>query len=188
MEESNPYAPPQAGALVQVSEAETTRRKFIHHESSIKTLGCLYLLAGILIIPGMVLSLSESFKAGASAASLMWQFFFIVIGLVDVAIGIGLRRLQKWASLTAITLGLLLSLIYLFDLPGSAVGLVIQGAIILTMLSARTRMVVSADYQRVIAETPQVKLRTSAALWALLVLLLLSYAAAIYSAYTHTSR
>jgi hypothetical protein len=39
MEKWNPSAPPKAEVLVQISEAEKTRRKYISRESSIKTLG-----------------------------------------------------------------------------------------------------------------------------------------------------
>jgi hypothetical protein len=47
-------------------------------------------------------------------------------------------------------------------------------------VSAKTRKVVSADYQQVIAETPHVRPRTSVAAWVLLGVLLLVLAWVVY--------
>jgi hypothetical protein len=180
MEELNPYAAPKAEALTRISEAETIRRQHIGQESSIKTLGCLYLLGGVLILPGIALSLVQSNGRGGTSGDLLWHMVFISVALAAIVIGFGLRTLKKWASILAITLGVFLCVIYLFDLPSSTMGLIIQTVVILTLVSAKTRKVVSADYQQVIAETPHVRPRTSVAAWVLLGVLLLALAWVVY--------
>ena len=184
MEELNPYAAPKAEALTRISEAETIRRQHIGQESSIKTLGCLYLLGGFLILPGIVLSLAQSNWRGGTSSDVLWHMAFISVGVAAIVIGFGLRRLKKWASIMAITLGFFLCAIYLFDLPSSTMGLIIQSAIILTLVSAKARKVVSAEYQQVIAETPHVRQRTSVAAWVLLGVLLLILAWILYQVLT----
>jgi hypothetical protein len=182
MEEFNPYAAPKAEVLAQVSEAETIRRKHINRESSVKTLGCLYVLGGVVVAFGIVFSLVGRFESGVPVSALLEQGLVLLVGVTAIAVGVGLRMLKRWASITAITLGVIMCVMNLFALPASILGVVIQVAIVLTLLGAKTRMVVSEDYKRIITETPHVKLRTSVVTWVLLALLLAILAFAIISA------
>jgi hypothetical protein len=178
MEELNTCPTLHAELLVQASEAEAVRRNHISQEVSIRALGNLYLFAGILVVFLIALALTGGIRAPSTVMLWQWGPVLILIGVASIVVGIGLRMLQGWASIAAIVLCIMLGVFNLMALPGSkVVALVLPGGIILTLLSAKSRWVVSRDYKRIIAETPHLKPRTSIAAWLLIALLMIIVAA-----------
>ncbi len=180
----NPYAAPTTDVSVGASglgafDAETIRKQYISHEASVKSIGTLYLLGAILVIPaGLYLSggaiagtfegddeVSSSFMLGLGIA-------YILLGIGQAATAIGLRRLRPWARTVA-------SILSALGLLGFPIGTLISAYFLYLLLSKKGTYVFSEEYRRVIAETPHIKYRTSIFLIILLIILLLLMLAGI---------
>jgi hypothetical protein len=191
MEELNPYASPKAEVLVNISDAEKDRRDHISHEASIKSLGCLYVLLGTLLLIGAISTLvtistfdKEKYVAGAFMTMLGRGVLLFVVAFVIGSIGLGLRKLKGWAGIMG---GIIAGISVMLSMPGlpmTAAGMLIPGYVLWLLVSKKGRRVTSPDYQTVIAQTPHVKLHTSLVVWILLGLLLIALTFAIYSVVT----
>lgn len=144
--------------------AEQVRQEHIKHEASIKSVGFLYFLGATLLGLVSVVSLAVPRGNGGGLTSLM-SLFFLVLAAVQIWLGIGLRGLKRWARIPS---GILSGI----GLLGFPMGTLINGYILYLLFSKKGAMVFSDEYQRVIAETPHVKYRTSIVVWVLLALLL----------------
>jgi hypothetical protein len=168
----NPYAPPKARVedVVQASsEAEAIRREHIKHEASIRSIGVLdYLGGGALCFAAIGLILMGlSGKANATvpfAAAL--GFTYLVLGVLGIFLGRGLRNLRAWARITSIVLAVI-------GLLGFPVGTLINGYILYLLLSKKGQRIFAADYPEIVAATPHIKYRTSMLVWGLLSLVAL---------------
>lgn len=154
----SPIPPPLSGA----SDNEAIRRAHINHEASIKTLGALYLLGGILIIPG---GLFMIFEPATDAGSAMGGIL-VALGVFQLALGLSVRKFRPWSRWAAT----ILSVLGLFAFP---VGTLINALVLSYLLSKKGATVFSPDYQSVIAATPYVKPKTSIAVWIILGVFLL---------------
>ena len=157
----NPYAAPtarveDAGAN---AEAEAIRRAHINHEASIKAVGALYYLGGVLAIVVGVGSLLGPRDAGLLVTGVL----FLVIGVAQFFAGWGVRALRAWGRI----MGIVLSGLGLLAFP---IGTLINGYILYLFLAKKGRTIFDAEYQDVIAATPHIKYRTSIVVWILLAL------------------
>jgi hypothetical protein len=148
--------------------AEELRKTHIKHEASIQSVGLLYFLGGALAGIAGVMML---FVTVSGSSPDVWQTGVIGVGVlgiavVQVATGVGLRRLKRWARVPSV----LLSGIGLLVFP---LGTLINAWILYLVLCRKGSKVFSDDYQRIIAATPHIKYRTSIIVWIFLAILVL---------------
>lgn len=175
-DEFNPYAAPKAEVIPKHTEAETIRREFINHETSIRSLGCLSWLAAVVFSSVLVAGV-----VNVVSVSLGHLAFMLVQAVLAAALGRGLRTLQRWAGiLAALGAGVVLAL-SLASLPSGTISMVISAYIIFLMVGAKGRRVLTPEYRAIVLETPYVKTRSSVVVWVLLALLLV-FLAAVFGA------
>jgi hypothetical protein len=178
----NPYAAPDApiGATVPKAPAdlaadEAVRRAHLNHEANIRSVGELHTVVACLAFFGICL-LAPSLASGRDVRA---EFaVFIVTFVLNVALAMGLGRLQPWARWTDLALvsSLLLSnlaacasmlatgvAVAASVLVASAIGWAVMGFILYLLLSPKSATVFSPEYKGVIARTPHTKYRTSCA-------------------------
>ena len=149
------------------SDAEQIRKEHIKHEASVKSVGILYFLGALVLLPLGLVNMAMS-----EAVGIVMGLVFLVFGAAQVWLGVGLRKLRPWARIpTAILSGI--------GLLGFPAGTLINAYILYLVVSKKGVTVFSEDYQRIIEETPHIKYRTSILVWILLVLVLALIAAAI---------
>lgn len=174
--QDNPYAPPTAEVADITSadpEAEAIRREHIKHEASIRSVGILYYLGGVLMGLAAIL-----FFFGFETTSIGMGFaaLYAVLALLSLVVGHELRALTPWARIAAIVfagIGLL----------GFPIGTLINGYILYLLLSQKGRRIFQPDYLQIVAATPEVKYRTSVVVWIVLGVILLGIFAAIMLPY-----
>ena len=143
------------------ADSERIRQDHIKHEASVKSVGFLYFLSATFLILGGSIGL-----AGVGDGAILMAIFFLGLAGVQIWVGLGLRRLKPWARIpTGILSGI--------GLLGFPLGTLINGYILYLIFSEKGKTVFSADYQRVIQETPHIRYKTSIIVWILLGLLLL---------------
>lgn len=205
----NPYAAPEAplGAPVtpstELAEMEATRRKYLSHEASVKSVGSLHILGAIVLILAVVamLAASASDPNGNSLPTLLMAGFFVGLLALNLALGIGLTKLQNWArwvdvafmGLGVISAGLqtIMSLIMTSGQPGmiapilfgNSIGLLINGYILYLLVSSKATVVFSPEYKEVIKATPHIKYKTSCLVKGFLFLLVAMIILAIVGAF-----
>lgn len=177
MDDFNPYAAPKAEVLTQDSEAEATRRKYINHESSIKSIGCLYWVVAIALVAVLITVGSSLVRESVWAVGLLAG-----LTLLAVAVGGGLRKLRRWAGILAALWSAILVVMGIISLPRSGIQMVISLYVLWLMISPKGLFVTSAEYRAIVAQTPHVKPRTSVVAWVLLVIFLLILASGVFSA------
>lgn len=170
--EQNPYQPPAADLELDtdLALAEETRRNYLTHETSVRSVGLLYYLgaAGLLLSAIILLVQADH----SEALSPLWLLFMAALGVLYLWVGRGLRTLQP--KVRGIAAGL--AALGLLSFP---VGTLINGYILYLLLSAKGKMVFSSEYGEVIAATPHIKYRTSIIIWIFVALIVLGIAAAI---------
>ncbi|MFO7592457.1 MAG: hypothetical protein R6X15_00240 [Pseudomonadota bacterium] len=165
----DPYRPPTANienfSPADIAHAEQTRKKYLNHEASVRSIGLLYYLG----VAGM-LAVAAAFVIDFNEAELHISAFVIAI-LIALAglyfwIGKGLRSLKKNVRIVA---GIMAAI----GLVSFPVGTIINGYILYLLFSAKGKVVFSDTYQEMIDATPHIKYRTSLLVWFVLVLLIL---------------
>jgi hypothetical protein len=173
-ETQNPYAAPKATIdHTEVgADAERIRREHINIEASVKAIGRLYVLAGVLTLAaGVVLALAvilgDRTATGSTAilAALPSTLALVCVGVLQGATGYGLHQLRPWARV----IGTILSVIGLIGFP---VGTIIGAYVLYIVWCKKGQMVFTEEYRRIIAATPHVKYKTSIVVWILLGLVL----------------
>lgn len=162
MATANPYAAP-AAPVEDVSanaEAEAIRQAHITHEASIKAVGFLYYLGGVLVTIGGLASLAGRPDSGGVGVAIG----LVIVGIGQFFAGWGVRALAKWGRV----LGCVLSGLGLLAFP---IGTAINAYILYLFLSKKGRTIFAPEYQDVIAATPHVKYRTSIVVWIFLALI-----------------
>ena len=163
----NPYAPPSSAAGPNFNlgqpTSETIRRLHLKHEASVKSIGTLYFLSGLIVIGIGILPLFITTKDLEFTPAL--SAVFAVIGLLKIWLAIGIRKLKKGAKVPAI-------IVATFGLLGFPLGTLISAYFLYLLCSQKGTMVFSDAYAQVIAETPHIKYRTSVLVWILLALLI----------------
>ena len=176
---SSSTQPPSPPAPADVS-AEEVRRQHINHETSVKSFGLLYLFAGSFIILmgviGTVANRETHPKVRITIAAIL-----ISLGLFLFLVGTGIRKLKSWARIPAgifSGIGLiLLSWAKLSTEIFSGINLIlfplvtgISAYILYLVFCKKGSTVFSPQYQRVIADTPQIKYKISIIVWIIFVL------------------
>jgi hypothetical protein len=213
--ELNPYAPPEAelggvpvgvGAEEQAA-AEATRRKYLGHEASVRSVGSLHYLFALFSLLGaaglaVFLLAARGRPRDGNLSGLFGTLFlfYLALGALNVTLGVGLTRLRPWARWTEASFVGLYLIVNLFGtLVGLAMGpmgpvigpqfvgtgfvVLILGYILYLVLSEKGRVVFSPEYQDVIARTPHIRYRTSCLVKGLLAMLVAFIALAIFSAF-----
>ena len=173
----NPYATPRAVvADPGASEVEIVRKEHITHEASVKSAGALFMLGGLItlaaaasmVIPAMAI-------VGDRPGFLVIGMAVAGLGIAYVGSGWGLRGLRAWSRIPAIVLAAI-------GLLGFPIGTLVNSYILWLVLSRKGRMVLSAEYASIIEATPQIRYRTSIAVWIGLGLLVLLAVLALFAA------
>lgn len=180
--EQNPYSFNSAASSLNmdapVSQAEEIRKKFLSHEASVKSIGILYILGGIL---GLLVT-PVYFIGGISALvsddpdvveSQGLGVFLVVMGVVALSLtvlqfwaGIGVRNLNPVARIGA-------GVVAAIGLLGFPLGTLISAYFLYLLFSQKGVYVFSPEYKEIIAQTPHIKYKTSIVVWILLALLIL---------------
>jgi hypothetical protein len=99
----------------------------------------------------------------------------LVLGLVSLVVGWGVRRLERWAGIAAIVLSAITALAF-------PIGTMIGGYLLYVLLTAKGRRVLAPDYADIVAATPYMKSRTSIRFWITLGLIALGLIALLTAA------
>jgi len=173
--EHNPYQAPVANidgiTDMDLASAEATRKEFINHEASVRSIGVLYYIGAVSALV-VTVSLALTLEGSSDGASALALAFFIPIGLLYFWLGSGLRALNQKVRPVA-------GVFAAIGLIGFPLGTLINGYILYLLFSAKGKMVFSEEYQGIIDATPHVKYKTSIIVWLILALLVLSIAAAV---------
>lgn len=171
----NPYAPviAQPVGLAQSSQAEQIRRNHLSHEASIQTIGALFLLGAFFVTLAGVFLISYSLYALITGAlqpdSLLTMLgigvFELTLGILQGMTGFALSKLRSGGRVG----GIVFSAIGLLGFP---IGTLISAYFLYLLASKKGAYIFSDEYKQVIAETPQVKMKTSIIVWIFLALLL----------------
>ena len=174
----NPYAPPTDASFVPEAPTgpEAIRKQYLSHEASVKSVGTLYLLGAILMVP-IGLFLIGSVLAGRlqDVFPAVFGVVYVVLGLLQGATAIGLRRLQPWARIV----GIVFSVIGLLGFP---IGTLISAYILYLLASQKGNYIFTDEYRRVVEQTPHIKYRTSMIVIILLVILLILFVIGVVAA------
>ena len=135
----NPYAAPSAPVddVPANPEAEAIRRAHINHEASIKAVGFLYYLGGVLLTVAGLASLLGARQAASGTAIML---LLTVLGVAQLFAGWGVRALRPWGQIV----GCVLSAIGLLGFPIGRVAmilfvvLVLLGHVHMTMRNKRS--------------------------------------------------
>lgn len=179
--EHNPFAPPRADmqplgpGTGPDGEADAIRRRFLTHESVVWTIGWLYLFgAGLMVFLafGMSITLSQQevltrMPNGMDLRPLFITILavYVVLGLVFLHLGYGIRLLSNAARLGGIVFGSLFLILCAISLQ--VIPFLIQILLIYCLASANGRYVCSGEYREIIQKTPHIRRRR----WILFVVL-----------------
>jgi protein-S-isoprenylcysteine O-methyltransferase Ste14 len=171
--EQNPYAPPAAPIAISAeapAEAEEIRKKHRGTERSIQVAGVLFVLGGVATVAMGISTFANMLESAMNAAI---GVILAGAGAFQVMVGVGMRRLQKWARIPAI----ILSCIGLLVFPW---GTIINLVILLSVAGKKGGYVMTPEYQQIIAATPHLNPRTSKALIGLLFVLMIVLLVIVY--------
>ena len=176
----NPYASPatteQAPVRkdIDMDDAEQTRRKYLSHEANLRSAGTVYII-GFLILTFSAFSFALTMPAmiklqrGVGPTEAMWAFLLCALpfclGVWQLVIGIGLRKLKIWVRIQAT----LVAMLWMAWIP---FGTIISAYFLYLIWSRKAKVVMSEEYREIIKQTPHVKLRTSLFVWIALFALL----------------
>jgi hypothetical protein len=185
----NPYEPSGSAygnifpeVNVDLSQAELIRTSHLSHEANLQSIGCLYILGGIL---GLFIGLFYCGTGISMATNMIPQrpgrapVDFMVPGLMLVGLGVvvlGLSCFQLYAGRTMQTLNakgkipaIIVSAIGLLAFP---CGTLISAVALYLLLSPKGEMIYSPQYKEIVQATPHIRYKTSIIVWILLFLLL----------------
>jgi hypothetical protein len=176
----NPYATPRSTVADEGagSEAEAVRTQHITHEASVKAVGVLFMLGGLLTLIVAAAGLLAPATAGGAVDGMLVAAGLAVsaLSIVYLGSGWGLRALRPWARVPAVVLAAI-------GLLGFPIGTLINAYILWLLLSRKGRTVLSAEYAAVVKVTPHIKYRTSIVVWAALGMLGLLLLFAFFAAF-----
>lgn len=182
----NPYAAPKAEigsdfAVEMQSDDEAIRKKYLNHEASVRAIGALnylggvvWVTAGLFLTGWSVLLMSGVLPRGADSPE-KWLYGAMGVGLLALGVlvfllGRGLRRFRPWARWSEVALASIGALANVAQL--NPFGLLFPVYFLYVMLSKKGTMVFSPEYQAVRARTPHIKYKTSLIVKIAVVLLL----------------
>lgn len=158
------------------TEAASLREEHLSHEASIKTIGVLNWMGGILfLIVAIFIGLSpeevpsESGEGGAEKGSSEHLIAIAVplgLAVLQFLVGSGLRKFNKSARSVA-------GLLYIIGLLGFPLGTLISAYFLYLLFGAKGRTVFSDAYKEAIRQTPEIKYKRSKLVWIILLLAVL---------------
>jgi uncharacterized membrane protein (DUF2068 family) len=214
-DDPNPYAPPTAAIgdepvelypVGDLAAAEAVRRAHIGHEAAVKSIGSLHYLGAffgfLAVVPIVIEGLSQAGAANPERIGYVVgaALVYVVVSSLQLALGIGLRKLQTWARWTDVALISLSLILLVIATAGMAVmgiypvvigyliGSLIPGYMLYLLVSSKAATIFSPEYKAIIAQTPHIKYRTSLVLKIVLAILVAVIAVAIVAALVGSSR
>ncbi len=151
-------------------DAPEIRQQHISHEASLRSLGLLYYLGATGVVAASVMMLITGAPSGHFAGKTALAVALVLFGVLYLWIARGLRTLSPKVRIPA---GILAGL----GLLGFPAGTVINGYVLYLLFSKKGAMVFSEEYKQIIADTPDIKNRTSIIVWAFVALLVVFVAA-----------
>lgn len=173
--EFNPYHSPESSNFLPdatVSNAVAIRQEHLSHEASVKGLGGLYVLGGVLLLIGGVgLGISSIGMLMSSAKHeptmiLLLIPLYLGLGVLQLLTGLAIRRFKPWARIV----GIVFSAIGLLGFP---LGTIISGYFLYLLAGRKGATIFSPQYQLIIEQTPGMKYKTSLLVKVLLVIFIL---------------
>jgi hypothetical protein len=130
----NPYQAPAVAEVAAVeSDAESTRRMYLNHEASVKGVGSLYLLGGVIGMLSLLALLGGiAFGGGVGGPEILVLVLAGGIGVLQFIAGLGLRKFTS----TGRVLGAVIAGISLIGFP---IGTLIGAYILYLLLGRRGR-------------------------------------------------
>lgn len=180
----NPYAAPQAeitpGTAGAIEGAEQIRRQLLSHEASLRSIGTLYLIGAylggfmtlIMLVAVVLIPLFQQQEFQDLGLMIVLLVVYGFFSFVSYYLGRGLRNLDPKVR-TGVTIFSVLGLL------GFPFGTLINGYILYLLHCEKGKRVMSAEYQRIVAQTPHIKYRTPTWLVILLVLMIAGIAVMI---------
>jgi len=153
----------------ELTDAENLRNTYLNHEVSVKSIGFLYLLGAVFMVPaGIIMLAMAPFSEGGVSLAIVLAIglFYLCMGLLQGYAGLGLRRLTNSGRILGIVFGVI-------GLIGFPIGTLFSIYILYLLISQKGKVVFSDTYRQAIAETPHIKYKTSIVIWILLGLVLL---------------
>ncbi|WP_309397833.1 hypothetical protein [Cerasicoccus maritimus] len=173
----------ETGTPTTTGMDEEIRQTHIKHEASLKSIGILYLLGGVLMILGSLGMLVGGFASsggemGPEGVGFMLgiAIFYLVMGTLMIFLAVGFRKLKRWVRIPS-------TIIAALGLLSFPIGTLINGYILYLIWSAKGKMVFSDEYKLIIEATPDIKYKTSPVVWVLLIILLLLLGGALAAAF-----
>ncbi|MBI3917634.1 MAG: hypothetical protein HY322_11575 [Betaproteobacteria bacterium] len=160
----NPYATPKAvvADLGAAPGVEAVREEHLGHETNIKAVGGLFMLAGMLAsFTALSVIVSGAVGAMESMAVLVTGVLLAFLAVSSVVVGWGLRMLRAWARTPSVILAVI-------GLLGFPIGTLLNAYVLWLLASRKGRMVFSVEYASIVEATPHMKYRTPLVLWILL--------------------
>ena len=169
----NPYQTPaviEVAAPLASDDVREVRERHIKHEASIKAVGFLCILGGVLLLGSFAFAGIEAIAAGSMVESPSMSLLFeIAFGTLQLISGIGLRQLQGWARIPAA----IVAAVAMTNVP---IGIVIGIYILYLLFSPKGSKVLSAEYRDIVALTPEIRYRTPRWFWFLILAVILIFA------------
>src|SRR3954471_16602837 len=131
--------------VLDLNSSEQIRREHLNHEASVKSVGLLYFLGAAFLLLACV-----AVFATDNAITTVVTVVILCVSAGMIWTGFGLRKLRPWARIAS-------RIISGLGLLGFPLGTLINGYILYLLLSKKGATIFSPDYQRVIAETPEIK-------------------------------
>ena len=180
----NPYQTPTvsevAAPLEPLSEAAQIRQKHLRHEASLKGMGTLFFLGGVIGALGVVLMIVGTF-AGASGTPQGPEILVTLVFLGAIPLQFftwwGLRKLKPWSKIPA---GIMSGL----GLMALGLGTIISIYFLYLLFCAKGRFILSPAYQEIVDQTPGMKYKTPLWNWIVLgVIVLLAITGVAYAVF-----
>lgn len=173
--EENPYKAPEVEeveAEAVIADPERIRRLHLKHEASLKGMGTLLILGGVLVgISFTAIFAGPGSRGGGmtllQGPELVMIAVMLVVLVLQMVVGVGLRRLAPWAWIP----GIVVAAISIINIP---IGTVIGGYFLYLLLAPKGRRILAADYREIVRQTPHIRYRTPVWLWILLLVLVLA--------------
>ncbi len=178
----NPYSVSTSTLAASIdSDAESVRRKHLSHEASVKSIGLLYWLGGIIGVLLTLVYIVAGIFLMSKQETMLQGLVVIVVGIVfgcfftfQIFVAMGIGKLSPWSRIAATVLSCI-------GLLGFPLGTLISAYFLYLLQSSKGVFVFSDEYKEVIAATPHIKYKTSIIVWILLALLVGVIAIAAFS-------
>ena len=154
---------------------ESTRRQYLSHEASLKSIGLLYYLGAIILgiaAAGTLLVGIATLVNGEANREVGAVFFFVMVFVYSGCtvlyffLARGIYRLENWARIT-------IGVLSVPGLLGVPLGTLITVYFLYLCFSKKGAYICTDEYRRIVANTPQIKYKTSVIVWIFLGLLAL---------------